>query len=66
VPWAAPYLRQGGRLHAIKGERWAEELDQAGDAIDRSGMVVVAKPDGGPGPRVVVLERTTERALSAQ
>lgn len=66
VPWAAPYLRPGGRLHAIKGERWAEELDQAGDAIDRSGMVVVATPDGGPGPRVVVLERTTKRALSAQ
>lgn len=66
VPWAAPYLRPGGRLHAIKGERWAEELDQACDAIERSGMVVVATPEGGLGPRVVVLERKTERALSAQ
>ena len=63
-PWTAPFLRRGGQLHAIKGERWSEELTAARPTLDRLGLVVRAIPSGGRpegeagGPRVVVLERT--------
>lgn len=59
--WCAPYLRLGGRLHAIKGEQWRAELEASGDAIRRAGLRVVATPqeprDERGGPMVVVLER---------
>lgn len=64
IPWCAPYLRAGGQLHAIKGERWAEELEQARPALGVHGLRVVATPEqrtaaaGGAEPRVLVLERT--------
>jgi 16S rRNA (guanine527-N7)-methyltransferase len=70
VPWAAPYLRSGGRLHAIKGERWLQELEAATDALSLHGMEVVETPlegerptedAGHPArPRVVVLERRSK------
>ncbi len=57
----SPYLSPGGRLHAIKGERWAEELVEGADAIRASGLTVVSTPDPGQpvgvSPMVVVLER---------
>jgi len=62
VSWCAPYLRTGGQLHAIKGERWAEDLDSARAAIRIAGLRIVAVPgheDESPvegRPRVVVLE----------
>jgi 16S rRNA (guanine527-N7)-methyltransferase len=60
VPWSAPYLRPGGQLHAIKGERWAEELAAAQTQLRRHGLRSRSTPaQGGPdGPRVIVLERT--------
>jgi len=63
VGWCAPYLRPGGRLLAIKGGRWASELQEAGDAIRAAGLEVVATPEAeatgasASGPLVVVLER---------
>ena len=64
VPWCAPFMTAGGTLHAIKGERWAEELAEADRAIVEAGLEVVATPDlrGGDeeqcdGPAVVVLRR---------
>lgn len=63
APWTAPFLRVGGQLHAIKGERWSEELSAAGAELRRQGMVVRSTPtcepqDEGAGtPLVVVLER---------
>ena len=63
VPWAVPFLRPGGTLHAIKGDRWRAELQEATDSIARSGLEVVGTPDepvGTPvegGPQVVVLRR---------
>lgn len=63
VPWAAPFLKVGGELHAIKGERWAEELAAAEAECKRRGMVVRSTPEGtSPGgregtPLVVVLQR---------
>jgi len=62
--WCAPYLRPGGTLHAIKGERWAEELEEGRAAIGQARLVVSATPAGeGPEaalhPSVVVLERRT-------
>jgi len=63
IPWVAPFLRPGGQLHAIKGERWHEELATADPQRRRHGLVVVGRPSGAggkeseAGPRVVVLER---------
>jgi 16S rRNA (guanine527-N7)-methyltransferase len=69
IPWTAPFLRVGGQLHAIKGERWPEELRSAGSAMQRGGLALVTTPpppaagregheaSGSLGPLVVVLER---------
>lgn len=47
LPWALPFLRPGGRLHAIKGERWPEELKKALPVIQRLGARVVSVPGHG-------------------
>ena len=64
VPWAAPFLARGGTLHAIKGDRWAEELAAAHQAVAASGLEVVRSPELTAGrsrrtlePTVVVLRR---------
>lgn len=64
APWAAPFLKVGGSLHAIKGGRWPEELAEAEPSLGRLGLVVRSTPketrasavDGVP--LVLVLERT--------
>lgn len=67
VRWTAPFLRVGGRLHAIKGERWRVELEAAREACAQEGMRLVEEPDGADDagdtllPRVVVLERSGHR-----
>lgn len=48
VGWSLPFLRPGGALWAIKGERWAEELEQALPTLTRARAKVEAVP-GGPG-----------------
>ena len=74
VALAAPFLTTGGTLHALKGDRWRQELEDAATAIRRCGLRLQAVPeddgpDGsgtpgpgatsdGPRPRVVVLART--------
>lgn len=50
IGWAAPYLRHGGVLCAIKGERWSAELEAARSVIERAGVAVVATPDDVPDP----------------
>ncbi|WP_052664964.1 16S rRNA (guanine(527)-N(7))-methyltransferase RsmG [Nitriliruptor alkaliphilus] len=68
VTWAVPFLRPGGLLYAVKGQRWAEELEAARTAIAKLGASVVATPDDvhTPGddladlqPRVVMLARVS-------
>jgi len=59
--WALPLLRPGGRLLALKGERAADELAQAGPALRRLGAVAssvveVGSPDLLTHARVVVVE----------
>jgi 16S rRNA (guanine527-N7)-methyltransferase len=77
IPLTAPFLRVGGQLHAIKGERWAEELAAAGSVMRRWGMRVLSVPEDRPGldeaageaqdgpredgPRVVVLTHAAHR-----
>ncbi len=68
VPWCAPYLRPGGQLHAIKGERWADELEAAVPALRAAHLIVRATPTSrtpevgsGGGPLVVVLEHASSR-----
>jgi 16S rRNA (guanine527-N7)-methyltransferase len=67
VPWALPFLAPGGQLHAIKGERWPDELRAALPVIQRSGATVVRVPgqekvspsagEGSPAmPRVVIIQ----------
>jgi len=62
VPLAVPFLRPGGVLFAVKGERWAEELEAALPAVRRARARVVATPDdqgalADGGPRVVLFAR---------
>lgn len=68
LPWTLPWLRPGGRLYAVKGERYAEELRAALPLLRRTGARVVdvtepgrpvptepsAAPDGIT-PRVVII-----------
>lgn len=52
VPWALPFLKPGGTLHAIKGQRWPAELKAALPTIQRLGASVVEVPErdmGDPG-----------------
>jgi len=44
VGWSVPFLAPGGVLHAIKGERWSEELSAALPVIKRLGATVVGVP----------------------
>jgi 16S rRNA (guanine527-N7)-methyltransferase len=66
VGWAMPFLRRGGVLYAVKGERWEEELTAASRAMQRYGASLVATPEdlhsgtgpiSGAMPRVVMLGR---------
>jgi 16S rRNA (guanine527-N7)-methyltransferase len=56
APLCAPLVRRGGRLLLIKGERAADELDEAARVLRSSGLrheATHATPTG----RIVVLER---------
>lgn len=64
VTVTVPFLRRGGLLLAIKGERWTDELAVADEAIRRAGARLVATPDdlltdaaSAHMPRVVMLVR---------
>jgi 16S rRNA (guanine527-N7)-methyltransferase len=62
LPWAIPFLRPGGMLYAVKGERWQEELDEAAPVLRRLGARVAATPvEIGPvapeAPRTVIVVR---------
>jgi 16S rRNA (guanine527-N7)-methyltransferase len=46
--WTVPFLRPGGLLYAVKGERWAEELEEAEPELRRLRAQVVATPDDAP------------------
>lgn len=61
-PLAAPFLAPGGQLHAIKGDRWREEMAEAQGPIQAAGLTLVGSPEGprregDEGPAVLVLER---------
>lgn len=66
IGWSLPFLRPGGLLYAIKGERWREELQTAlpvlrqhrGQVVSVPGAVDstgVAVPDDPAQPRVVII-----------
>lgn len=48
LAWTLPFLRSGGLLYAVKGERWAEELEAAQHELRRWRAQVVATPDDAP------------------
>ena len=73
APWCAPFLTSSGTIHAIKGERWHDELVAAEPVLERLGLRILATPDQSrtglepgsslePGPLVVVLGRGTGRS----
>lgn len=61
LDWTIPFLRPGGRLYAVKGERWPAELEQAAARLVELGAEVVAVPRGDVEeddpwhPRVVII-----------
>lgn len=60
--WTMPFLRPGGLLYAIKGERWAEELESAVPELAVWRAEVVATPqdltsEDPDQPMVVILRR---------
>jgi 16S rRNA (guanine527-N7)-methyltransferase len=64
LPWTIPFLRAGGVLCAVKGERWEEELRAAEPLLGRLGARVLATPEDLPAadpgtvtPRVLLLSR---------
>jgi 16S rRNA (guanine527-N7)-methyltransferase len=64
LPWTIPFLRAGGVLCAVKGERWEEELRAAEPLLGRLGVRVLATPEDLPAadpgtvtPRVLLLSR---------
>lgn len=59
VDWAVPFLRPGGQLHAIKGDRWPAELKAALPAIQRLGARVVDVPGHGDGPTEASMSRSS-------
>jgi 16S rRNA (guanine527-N7)-methyltransferase len=64
IGWSVPFLRPGGLLYAIKGERWVDELEDAVHELHRYGASVLATPDevgpdtDGIHPRVVIIQRS--------
>jgi len=64
IGWTIPFLRPGGLLYAIKGERWRDEVDGAAEALRAAGAELVATPDdlddlGDPhAPHVVIIRRS--------
>lgn len=71
IGWSIPFLRPGGLLYAIKGERWAEEVEDAVDELRRFGAGVLATPDDvgtdsdGVRPRVVIIQRSAGAKAAA-
>ena len=67
IPLCAPFLTRDGRLYAIKGERWADEVTDAKTEMARWGLSVLASPAEHPGedPRVVVIGRRAPAADGA-
>ena len=64
LPWTIPFLRPGGVLCAVKGERWEAELQAAEPLLGRLGARVLATPEDLPeadpgtvAPRVLLLSR---------
>lgn len=60
VGWAIPFLRPGGQLHAIKGERWPAELKAALPSIQQLGAKVVDVPGRGDGDQASEPASTTD------
>lgn len=55
IGWSMPFLRVGGLLYAIKGERWSAELEASRPGMARAGAAVVATPDDVPAEQVATL-----------
>jgi len=65
LPWTLPFLRPGGMLYAVKGERWKEELDDAQSVLRSLRGQVVATPNeidpvAPDAPRTVIVTRTPQ------
>jgi 16S rRNA (guanine527-N7)-methyltransferase len=64
IGWTVPFLRPGGLLYAIKGERWEEEVDGSVGALQGARAELVATPDdlrdpdNPHAPHVVIIRRT--------
>lgn len=62
IPWTLPLLRADGRLYAVKGECWKEDLEEARRILGSDAFVVLDRPaddrpESSVEPRVVVIGR---------
>ncbi len=69
IPWTLPLLRPTGRLQAIKGERWAQDVEAARGELGAGSFHVVGCPQPhraatDPGPRVVTIARPDAPGLA--
>lgn len=73
VGWTVPFLRPGGLCYAVKGERWAEEVEAASAALRRHRASIVHTPADDPQhpdadaphrPRVVIIASALARGSS--
>jgi 16S rRNA (guanine527-N7)-methyltransferase len=68
IGWTVPFLKPGGFLYAIKGDRWEEELEQATTELRQWDAVVAATPRDLAGvgaadaPAVVIIRRVPDPA----
>ncbi len=74
VPWTLPVLRPGGRLFAVKGERWDEEVSDVRQILSRLRARIVSVPaeernetmDVRTSPRVVIIARAAAGELHSR
>lgn len=59
IPICVPYLAPNGRIHALKGGRWQQEVTDAESVMRRLGVRVIRDPSQDPelDPKVVVIGR---------
>jgi 16S rRNA (guanine527-N7)-methyltransferase len=65
LPITLPFLRAGGLLYAIKGDRWAEELQEALGVLQRMRARVLSTPEDVPSGDAAATAHTPKTVIIA-